>query len=229
MSQPATQQVPLKRIALALSLLTFMATVPVLWAQSTTVVHDASALKPPAGTRVAIVEFEDMECPMCGKSNPILMEASEKYNIPWIRHDFPLRMHVWSFDAAVDARWFDTKSKKIGDEFRNAVFANQPSIETKSDLRAFAEKFAQQHGIGFPFVVDPQGKLAAEVKADYALGERIGIQHTPTIWVVTNKTTGVPYVEVVNINNLYQIIDQAIADTSGEAPQAKHVHHAKAR
>ncbi|MEO6830159.1 MAG: thioredoxin domain-containing protein [Acidobacteriaceae bacterium] len=198
---------------------------PSLRAQNPTQVHDSSALKPPAGARVAIVEFVDMECPMCGKDNPILKEAAEKYQIPWVRHDFPLRMHVWSFDAAVDARWFDTKSKKIGDEFRDSVFANQRSIETKADLRAFAEKFARQHGLGFPFVVDPQGKLAAEVKADYALGERIGIDHTPTVWIVTNKTKGVPYTEVVDINQLYQIIDQALADTKGETHATKHVPH----
>jgi protein-disulfide isomerase len=217
----------LKRIALALSLFAFM--VPALRAQNPTKVHDSSALKPPSGARVAMVEFDDMECPMCGHDNPILKEAAEKYQIPWVRHDFPLRMHVWSFDAAVDARWFDTKSKKIGDDFRDAVFANQISIETKADLRAFAEKFGQQHGVGFPFVVDPQGKLAAAVKADYALGERIGIDHTPTVWIVTNKTSGVPYVEVTDINHLYQIIDQALADTSGESHGAKRIHHSANR
>ena len=194
-----------------------------------TQVHDASALKPPAGARVAIVEFDDMECPDCARANPLLQEASEKYHIPWVRHDFPLSMHVWSFDAAVDARWFDTKSKKIGDEFRDAVFANQPSIQTTADLRAFAEKFAQQHGLGFPFVVDPQGKLTAEVKADYALGQRIGIEHTPTIWVVTNKTSGVPFVEVVDRSRLYEIIDEALAETSNEGhgagSTASRAHH----
>ncbi len=196
----------------------------------TTPVHDPTALKPPAGSRVAIIEFEDMECPDCARANPLLKEASEKYHIPWVRHDFPLQMHVWSFDAAVDARWFDTKSKKLGNEFRDAVFANQASIQTKADLRAFAEKFAQQHDIGFPFVVDPQGKLAAEVKADYALGQRIGIEHTPTIWVVTNKTSGVPFVEVVDRTRLYQIIDQALADTAnekGSASQSSHTRHAR--
>ncbi len=170
-----------------------------------------------------------MECPMCAHDNPVLKEAAEKYRIPWVRHDFPLQMHVWSFDAAVDARWFDTKSKKIGDEFRDAVFANQPSIATKADLRTFAEKFAQQHGIGFPFVVDPQGKLAGEVKADYALGQRIGIEHTPTIWIVTNKTSGVPYVEVVDLNQLYQTIDQALADTGNDGSSPKHPRHARTR
>ncbi len=217
----------MKRILVTLSIVAFMAMPPLSRAQEApTQVHDSSALKPPPGARVAIVEFEDMECPMCGHDNPILKDAAAKYQIPWVRHDFPLQMHVWSFDAAVDARWFDTKSKKIGDEFRDAIFANQSSIETKQDLRAFAEKFAQQHGIGFPFAVDPQGKLAAAVKADYGLGERIGIQHTPTIWIVTNKSGGVPYVEVTDINRLYQIIDQALADTSQPAHAAKHVHHA---
>ncbi len=93
-----------------------------------TQVHDPSALRPPAGARVAIVEFEDMECPDCGRANPLLREAAAKYKIPLVRHDFPLPMHAWSFDAAVNARWFDLKSKALGDEYRDEVFANQISI-----------------------------------------------------------------------------------------------------
>jgi protein-disulfide isomerase len=216
----------LKRIALSFVLFAFAAIHSIAHSQVAphTQVHDAAALRPPAGAPVAIVEFEDMECPDCARANPLLKEASEKYHIPWVRHDFPLSMHVWSFDAAVDARWFDTKSKKLGDEFRDAVFANQVSIQSQADLRAFAEKFAQQHDIGFPFVVDPEGKLAAEVKADYALGQRIGIEHTPTIWVVTNQTSGVPFVEVVDRSRLYQIIDQALADTANEGKTAGRGH-----
>ena len=93
-----------------------------------TQVHDPAALRPPAGARVAIVEFEDMECPDCGRANPLLKEAAANYHIPWIRHDFPLPFHAWSFNAAVNARFFDTKSKAIGDEYRDEVFANQLSI-----------------------------------------------------------------------------------------------------
>ncbi len=154
---------------------------------------------------------------MCARINPVLKQAAEKYHIPWVRHDFPLPMHVWSFQAAVDARWFDTKSKKLGDEFRDAVFANQPSIQTPEQLRAFAENFSTQHKVVFPFVVDPMDKLTAAVKADYALGQRIGIEHTPTIWVVTNQTRGVPYTEVPDTSQLYDMIDQALASTAHEA------------
>jgi protein-disulfide isomerase len=187
-----------------------------------TQVHDPSILKPPAGARVAIVEWEDMECPDCARANPLLKEAAAKYNIPWVRHDFPLAMHAWSFNAAVNARWFDTKSKKMGDDYRDAVFAAQQSIVTPNALAQFTQKFAQEHGVAFPFAVDPQGKLAAEVKADYALGQRVGIEHTPTIWVVTANSKGAPFVEVVDRSKLYQLIDQALADTksASAAPAA---------
>jgi protein-disulfide isomerase len=67
-----------------------------------------------------------------------------------------------------------------------------------------------------PFAIDPQGKLIAEVKGDYALGQRIGIEHTPTIWVVTANSKGAPFVEVVDRTKLYQLIDQAIADTKSK-------------
>jgi len=178
-----------------------------------TLVKDSAALRPPAGARVAIVEFEDLECPDCARANPLLKGAAATYKIPWVRHDFPLPFHAWSFNAAVNARWFDLKSNAIGDEYRDAVFANQPSITSPEILRNFTNKFAQSKGIALPFAIDPQGKLAADVKADYALGQRIGIEHTPTIWVVTASSKGAPFVEVVDRTKLYQLIDQALADT----------------
>ncbi len=183
-----------------------------------TQVHDPSALRPPAGARVAIVEFEDMECPDCARANPLLKEAAATYKIPWVRHDFPLPMHNWSFNAAVNARWFDLKSKALGDEYRDQVFANQISIVSPESLSQFTQKFAQSHGIALPFAIDPLGKLAADVKADYALGQRIGIEHTPTIWVVTANSKGAPFIEVLDRSKLYQLIDQALADTKPSPP-----------
>jgi protein-disulfide isomerase len=176
--------------------------------------QNMSSLKPPPGAHVALFEFADMECPMCARQNPVLKDASAKYHVPWVRHDFPLQMHVWSFQAAVNARWFDTQPKKLGNEYRDAVFASQTSIETKDDLRSFTEKFAQQHGVALPFVLDPQDKLSDEVKADYALGLRLGVHQTPTVWVVTDRSGGAaPYTEVTDFNKLYTMLDEAVAET----------------
>ena len=58
---------------------------------------------------------------------------------------------------------------------------------------------------------------AAEVKADYALGQSVGIQHTPTIWVVTNRTSGSPFVEVVDRSRLFTLIEEAQAETALKA------------
>jgi len=181
-------------------------------------VQDASVLKPPAGVRVAMIEFADMECPVCGAENPTMKAAAAKYKIPWLRLDFPLPYHAWSFEAAVNAHWFDTKSKALGDEYRDQVFANQASIYNPNALRQFTAKFAASHNIALPFAIDPQGRFAAMVKADQAAGKRVGIDHTPTVFIVTSNSKGAPYIEVDHPNqDLYRIIDQAIADTARSA------------
>ena len=173
-----------------------------------------AALKPPPGARVAIIEFDDLECPACAEANPILMEAAAKYKVPWIRHDFLIPAHPWSPAAAVYARWFDAKSKELGSAYRNAVFANQPSIETRGELLAFTQKFAQSHGLELPFMVDPQDKLYAEVQADVALGKRLGITETPTIYIVMAHAKGDTYIQVRNPEtDLFRDIDSALADT----------------
>jgi protein-disulfide isomerase len=185
-----------------------------------TQLHDTSALHPPAGARVAIVEFVDMECPVCGHDNPVVKAAALHYKIPWIRHDFIIPYHVWSTQAAINARWFDTKGKAIGDEYRDQVFANQASIYNLNALHMFTDRFAADRHIALPFAIDPQGKLAAAVQADNDLGKRMGINHTPTVFIVTAGSKGAPYIEVEHPEqDLYSTIDQALADTAS-APKS---------
>jgi len=163
-----------------------------------------------------------MECPICGTTNPTVRAAAAKYKIPIVRHDFLIPAHAWSPIAAVNARWFDIKSKALGDEYRDQVFANQASLYNNPDLlRQFTDKFAQSHGVSLPFSLDPQGKLAADVKADNDLGRRTGIDHTPTIFIVTAGGKGPSFREVMRPEQqLYQDIDQAMADTASAAKPA---------
>src|SRR5712664_746774 len=164
------------------------------------------ALRPPKGATVAIVVFEDLQCPDCRRAAPLVEEAAKTYKIPVVRHDFPLPFHTWSFDAAVLARYFDTHSKSLGNEFRDYIFDNQLEI-TPQNLRGFAEKFAAEHKVDLPFVVDPQGKFAALVNADKSLGQKVGIQHTPTIYVVSSRHPERPFVEVTDTSKLFQTIE----------------------
>jgi hypothetical protein len=181
-------------------------------------------LRPPKGKQMAIVVFEDLQCPQCGHLAPLLADAARTYKIPLVQHDFPLPMHNWSFDAAVLARFFDVRSKEIGDDFRAYVFAHQLEI-VPQNLREFAGKFAADHKIALPFVVDPDGKLAALVKADRELGKGLHLQHTPTVYVVGNNRTN-PFVEVKEPQTeLFSVIDAMKKDQEPPPPPAKTASH----
>lgn len=179
--------------------------------------YASQALRPPKGAKLALVVFEDLECPDCARAHPLIEEASKAYKIPVVRYDFPLPQHLWSFDAAVMARYFVSKSPALGLAFKGYIFERQVQINgpnpldgegQKRLLRNAAEQFAKEHKTTLPFVVDPQGKFAAEVRQSKNIGERIGIQHTPTLYVVTNRAQGAPFVEVVDRGKLYELIDQ---------------------
>lgn len=176
--------------------------------------QDTSALKPPKGYKVAIVVFEDLQCPDCARAESVLKDAEKAYKIPLVRHDFPLPQHNWSFDAHVMARYFDSKSPALGEEFRHFLFANQNSI-TKDNLRGTAEKFAAEHKTTLPFVVDPTGQFTSQVRDDFSLAQRVGVQHTPTIYIVSNSERGQPFVEVADRTQMFQMIDQIIKQAGG--------------
>jgi protein-disulfide isomerase len=171
----------------------------------------STVLRPPKGSPVAIVVFEDLQCPQCRRTAPLVEQAGKTYKIPVVRHDFPLPMHNWSYNAAVMARYFDTHSKAMGNDFRDYIFANQFEINPQN-LRGYAERFAAEHKVGLPFVLDPEGKLAAEVNADRDLGKAINLEHTPTIYIVSSRNPSRPFVEVKDTNQLYSIIDSMLKE-----------------
>lgn len=171
-----------------------------------TFAQDPSLLRPPKGAPVALIVFEDLQCPKCRLDSPVEQQAARAHKIPLIVHDFPLPMHNWSYQAAIIAHYFDSQSKELGSEFRAFIFQHQPEI-TPDTLQNFAQRFATEHKTELPFVIDPQGKFAAEVNADKELGRKVGIQHTPTIYVVSSRNPSRPFVEVTDSSQLFQTIE----------------------
>jgi protein-disulfide isomerase len=168
----------------------------------------ATILRPPAGAKVALVEFADLECPDCARAAPLLDEAEKTYKIPLVVYDFPLPQHQWAFEASVFAQFFRSKSPALEWKYRLYIYQNQPAI-TAQNLRSYVEKFATENKIVLPFIVDPQGKLAAAVKASKDKGVAVSINHTPTIYVVKTTPSGPQFAEVTNRNDLFAMIDQA--------------------
>jgi hypothetical protein len=177
---------------------------------------DTSMIKPPAGAKVAIYEFMDLECPACAHAYPIIHAAAAHFNIPLVQRDYPLGGHIWSLDAAIWARYLQDKvSPATGEEYRGAVFAAQLGINSKDDLLSFTRHFFQSHGLQLPFVPDPAGQLAREVQADKALGDKLGLQHTPTLFVCTQRG----WTQVTEVSLLYQTISEVEAQAAADAPE----------
>jgi protein-disulfide isomerase len=188
--------------------------------------EDASILKPPPGAKVAVVMFEDLQCPDCARTYPVVWEVANAHKVPVVLHDFPLPIHNWSFKAAVYARFFDTKSQKLGNDYRGFIYQNQGTIPDENALLFYTKKFADENRVPLPFAVDADGSLTAKVRADYDLAQRIGLQHTPTIFVIgQGGNVSTPFVEVLDRDKLTAIIEdmqrQAGSATPVKAPASK--------
>lgn len=174
---------------------------------------DTSALKPPAGANAGIVLFLDLQWPDCAAAYPVILDVAKARNVPVVLHDFPLPRHSWSFSAAVNARFFDQTSQKLGDEFRGYILENQRQIADEMALKRFTEKFAAERQVALPAALDPDKKLEEEVRGDIIVGQRIGLEHTPTVFVVSTEGDPVVFVESVDRARL----DRAIADAQKKA------------
>jgi protein-disulfide isomerase len=172
-------------------------------------------LKPPTGAKVAVYEFEDMECPHCAADYATVRSTVAARKLPYIRRDFPLtEIHLWSFDAAVTARYIQNNlSPALAEQFRRDVFANQARILNKDDLARYTRQWFDSHKQNLPFVLDAKGDCRAQVRSDRAFGENLGIRGTPCLFVVTQKR----WVLVMDVAQLNHTIDAALAETASPA------------
>jgi protein-disulfide isomerase len=178
--------------------------------------RDTSMLVPPAGVKVAIVEWEDLECPACAHAFPFVHMAIDHYKIPLVRYDFLIPGHIWSRDGAMYARYLQDKvSPELATQYRREVFASQMRIASKDDLNRFTAEFFKKNGKQLPFLIDPTGEIAKQVNADVALGNKLGLQETPTLVVVTPHG----WIQVKDVSDLYEAIDKAEASVGGAAPE----------
>jgi protein-disulfide isomerase len=197
---------------------------------------DVAALRPPKGSKIALVVFEDLECPTCARVHPQLEALSKQYNIPLVIHDFPIPSHVWEMPAAILARFFESRKPGLGRDFRGFIFANQEQIgapcesnlndaaaaeQCRQNLRAYAQRFATQKGVPLPFSLDPGGTFENAINADKSLGQRVGVEHTPTIYITTSDMTRIP--PETTIQQLDAAVQRAVQQAGGtSAPSNTH-------
>jgi protein-disulfide isomerase len=192
--------------------------------------NTSTILRPPKGAKVAIIEFDDLECPPCARAFPVIHRVIQQYRVPLIRYDYPLKSHIWSFEASVIARWMqDREGGVIADEYRGEIFASQSSILGKDDLERVTREFAVRHRLELPSPLDPDHSLTNEVVADRAVGEKLNINGTPTVVVVTDAeyqiVSGNWPANKTEIDDLSSVVGAAMARAGKSARSASDTLH----
>jgi protein-disulfide isomerase len=115
--------------------------------------------------------------------------------------DFPLPNHAEAFKASEAAHCAGEQGKYW--EMHDAMFANQRALQVPA-LKQAARALGID-GAKFDQCLD-SGKHAANVRADYALGEKMGVNSTPTIYI-----NGRPLVGAQPFEQFKLIIDEELA------------------
>ncbi|HEX3584447.1 MAG TPA: hypothetical protein VH024_00520, partial [Candidatus Angelobacter sp.] len=97
---------------------------------------------------------------------------------------------------------------------------NQTQID-KQNLRQYVDKFANDNKAPVPFVLDPDGQLKAKIIADRDLGTQIGLQHTPTIFVIGNGGAATPPIEIDDFSKIGQAVEDMLQKSPAAAPAKK--------
>jgi protein-disulfide isomerase len=156
-----------------------------------------------AAAPVTIIEFSDYQCPFCARVNPTLAKVRETYGdrVKIVFKDFPLGNHPQAPKAAEAARCAGDQKKYW--EMHDAMFANQRALEVPA-LKQTARAIGLD-GAAFDQCLD-SGKWAAAVRSGTELGEKMGVNSTPTLYV-----NGRALIGAMPFENFKAIIDEELA------------------
>ena len=142
------------------------------------------------------------------------------YKIPLLHHDFPLKMHIWSLDAAITARYMQDKiSPRAAEDYRRAVFASQNSIASKEDLKTSRSSTSARMATRCPLSSTPPASLPARSRRTTRWRAR-----RPDPDPHHLRRHAEDWIQVTDVSQLYQAIDTAIAQTASQpaAPAKTH-------
>jgi 2-hydroxychromene-2-carboxylate isomerase len=133
---------------------------------------------------VSIVEFSDFQCPYCGAAYPELERIVQQYEgrVKLVFKHYPLPAHPRAMPAAKAAEAAGRQGKFF--EMHDILFQNQRKLED-GDLKRYAEMLGLD---AERFAADMASEeVAARVAADRKLGEKLGVEGTPSIYVNGRK------------------------------------------
>jgi len=157
-----------------------------------------------ADAPVTVVEFSDFQCPFCLRVMPTLKQLRTKYGdkMRLVWKDFPLtQIHPQAFVAAQAGNCAREQGKFW--EYHDKLFGNQSALQPDA-----LKKYAADAGLDtakFNQCLD-SSKYEARVQDALAVGSRLGIGSTPTVYVNGRMINGAQPLEVFEA-----VIDEELA------------------
>jgi protein-disulfide isomerase len=151
---------------------------------------------------ITIVEYSDYQCPFCARVNPTLDKVRATYGdkVRIVFKDFPLPNHKEAPKAAEAAHCAGDQGKYW--EMHDRLFGNQQqlvipvlkqhAVDLKLDAAAFGECL-------------DSGKHTMRVTESMRIGEQMGVQSTPTLYV-----NGRPVIGAQPFEYFQSVIDEEL-------------------
>jgi protein-disulfide isomerase len=141
---------------------------------------DGSPAKGPTDAPVVLVEFADFECPFCAMEAPVLEKTWQAHqgNLRFVYKFFPLSAHPHGESAARAAIAAGNQGKFW--EMHDMLFANRDHLEA-ADIDGYAKSLGMDVS---KMHTDMQSQATTDrIDRDKKLGESVGVQGTPSIFV----------------------------------------------
>ena len=177
-----------------------------------------------ADAPVIVVGFDDLECPFCGRLHGELFPSlvdHYKDQVRVVYQSFPSDGHPWAMHAAVDTDCLAQESPSAYWTAVDTIHAHAAEYGGPSRKLDVAEQEIDKvvANQGKQFNVDEAKLNACMVKQDttkeratLALGDKLGVDHTPTLFINGAKTEG-----AVPIEFIFDLIDNALR-SEGKIP-----------
>ena len=189
---------------------------------------DRPARGGPPTAPVVIVDYDDLECPFCGRLHAELFPAlTDRYGdqVRVVYRSFPSEGHSWAMHAAVDTDCLGAESAPAYWAAVDQIHAHAAEYggKERSLVKAQQELDAIVTDEGHAFHVDASALEACIKKQDTTKqnasvrsGIELGVSKTPTFFINGAKIDG-----AVPITFVFEMVDNALK-AEGRVPPAPH-------
>lgn len=174
------------------------------------ITQSATAVKGDEKAKVTIVEFSEYQCPFCKTYvdeayAKIMAEYGSK--VRYIFRDYPLSFHQHAQKTAQAARCAGDQKKYW--EFHDLLFKEQEVWSKAENIEEKLMSYAIGLGLNeseFKTCLEAE-KHKSTIQADFELGQKVGVQGTPSFFVNGQMLVGAQPFE-----NFKALIDQELSE-----------------